>query len=264
MEDWETNIKAIRVKRKDLEKLSESYKVDCFQISSTPFKVSADDLLGNLAESMTDALRNSLRKDCEMVEEFIKAALDKLQKKPSTMEEMSQAKDDYFELKGKKKDMQRQLEGAEVKNKLLRNLVGLAFNIDNTKKRWENFEVAIGDFDSILSQQTEQIKTDIVQRSKNVDTEIERFHSKWQSLRPKQLEELDRESARELATKMKEWRTEWNEIEKRAKDVERDSEHFDMTPPKFSHLGEVRDELTSHESTWGLFDEFNEELGAFE
>jgi len=45
MQDWEFNIKNIRLKRKELEKLSDNHKVECFNINVSPFKSSADDLL---------------------------------------------------------------------------------------------------------------------------------------------------------------------------------------------------------------------------
>ena len=50
-------------------------------------------------------MKDSIKRDSEIVEEFITMALDKLKTKPKSMEEMSIAKTDYFELKGKKKEM---------------------------------------------------------------------------------------------------------------------------------------------------------------
>ena len=45
IEDWDYNIKNIRVKRKELEKLNDSFKIECFNINVSYFKTSADDLL---------------------------------------------------------------------------------------------------------------------------------------------------------------------------------------------------------------------------
>jgi len=50
--------------------------------------------------------------------------------------------------------MQLKLKNLAVKNQLLRNLIGFVQNTGNAEKRWENFELAIGDFDNILSEQT--------------------------------------------------------------------------------------------------------------
>lgn len=45
IDDWEFNIKNIRHKRKELEKLPDYQKIDCFNVNIAPFKASASDLL---------------------------------------------------------------------------------------------------------------------------------------------------------------------------------------------------------------------------
>lgn len=149
------------MKRKELEKLQDSYKIECFNVSLTPFKTSADDLLQNLIDNLTNALKNSVRRDCELIEEFVGQSLEKLADKPKTMEEMNAAKSSYFELKAQKKSMGAKLLDLQTKNKLLKNLVGFVQNTSNAEKRWENFEIAIGDFDNILFEQTKAIKHEI-------------------------------------------------------------------------------------------------------
>lgn len=66
------------------------------------------------------------------------------------MEEMSEIQQKYFELKDKKKEMNQKLEDARTKNNLLKNLVGQVMSVDNLEKRWENFELAIRDYDKDL------------------------------------------------------------------------------------------------------------------
>jgi len=44
-------------------------------------------------------LKNSVRGDCEIIEEFVTQSLEKLANKPTTMEEMNAAKTGYYELK---------------------------------------------------------------------------------------------------------------------------------------------------------------------
>ena len=109
--------------------------------------------------------------------------------------------------------MQSRLDEALTKNKLLRNLVGFSVNLVNIEKKWENFEVAISDFDTLLAEQTETIKKDLQKRESATQTEIEKFEQRWKTLRPKHTEELDKESARESALTMKELRQQWLQIE---------------------------------------------------
>jgi len=50
--------------------------------------------------------------------------------------------------------MQKKLENAETKNNLLRNMIGHTHNMASVLKKWETFELAIGDFDNLLAEQT--------------------------------------------------------------------------------------------------------------
>lgn len=63
IDDWEFNIKNIRHKRKELEKLPDYQKIDCFNVNIAPFKASASDLLQNLIESLTYSLKDSLENE---------------------------------------------------------------------------------------------------------------------------------------------------------------------------------------------------------
>jgi len=56
----ERNIKSVRVRRKQLELLQDSYQVDCFSVNAEYFKSSMDDLLAGLVDQMTDSLTESL------------------------------------------------------------------------------------------------------------------------------------------------------------------------------------------------------------
>lgn len=73
-------------------------------------------------------------------------------KKPSSKEEIHEAKDNYFQIKSQKREKQRMMDSVQTKNRLLRNLQGMGMNINNVVKKWENFELSIADFDQILSE----------------------------------------------------------------------------------------------------------------
>jgi dynein heavy chain 2 len=45
IEDWDNNIRVLKFKRKELEKIQDFYKVDCFNVNAIPFKNQIDDHL---------------------------------------------------------------------------------------------------------------------------------------------------------------------------------------------------------------------------
>jgi hypothetical protein len=73
----------------------------------------------------------------EIVEQFVTVALQKLQKKPSNMQEMQDAKAAYFELRGKKKEMSMTMSEMLKKNNLLQTVSGQSLSTSNIQKNWE-------------------------------------------------------------------------------------------------------------------------------
>jgi hypothetical protein len=68
---WETFMKEVRVKRKELEKISDIQKIDCFSISLAPFKQQVDDSLTKLIEGMMSELKNQIKVDCDDIAVFL-------------------------------------------------------------------------------------------------------------------------------------------------------------------------------------------------
>ena len=105
-----------------------------------------------VVEGITSALKNSIKKDCDEVEEFINNVIEKLDNKPSSIEEITNAKGETYEIMQRKKQLAIVIEGADNKNKLLRNLAGISYNLANVGKRWENFDVSLEAFNTMLEE----------------------------------------------------------------------------------------------------------------
>lgn len=84
----------MRNKRKELKKLPDSFKVDCFNISLVPFKGSIEDQLRRLSDALVESLKDSLEKDSQTVQDFIAQGLKKLNSNPTSVEEIEQMHND--------------------------------------------------------------------------------------------------------------------------------------------------------------------------
>lgn len=60
IQEWEFNIRVIRLKRKELEKVPDYQKVECFNINQIKFKNSADELISDFLEKMMNSLKESV------------------------------------------------------------------------------------------------------------------------------------------------------------------------------------------------------------
>ena len=265
LEDWEFNFKNIRAKRKELERLPESYKVDCFTISAISLKNKIDDILQFLLENLVSSLRISIRKETQEIEDFVTNSLQKLSQKPKTMEEITKSKEAYLQLKEKQKLFQIVIKNIDEKLKLVRNLAGGSIPSNgNMLKQWENFEFSIADYDNVLLEQQQEIKSEILRRSDVVSQEIERFYTRWTALRPKKLQELSVEEAKEVCQKVKEWRVSWGEIEQKVQELYKDIEVFSLEKPAFKFYEELKQDIVEEERAWELYEAFQQDLEGFE
>lgn len=96
IQEWEFNIRVIRMKRKELEKVPDHIKVDCFSISHIKFKNTADELLSDFLEKMMNCLRESVATETNEVRDFLRDSLEKLSRKSTTLEETHQNKAVYL------------------------------------------------------------------------------------------------------------------------------------------------------------------------
>ena len=100
--DWENNFKMLRVKRKQLEKLNESYKIDSFfNIRTEPFKKGIEDLFQRTHDILKGTLRTAIRTDMEAIDAFIDDGMKKLNSRPQNVEEIGKAKSEAVEIAGK-------------------------------------------------------------------------------------------------------------------------------------------------------------------
>jgi len=64
----------LKQKRIELKKLPDTRKIDCITINIVPFKGGVEDVFKKLAEALVETLQNSIEKDKDQVEHFVKRA----------------------------------------------------------------------------------------------------------------------------------------------------------------------------------------------
>ena len=89
VKDWENNYKMLRVKRKQLEKLNEYYKIDnFFNIRTEPFKKGIEDLFQKMNDVLKYTLKARIKIDMEEIDKFIDEGMKKLNARPQSVEEI--------------------------------------------------------------------------------------------------------------------------------------------------------------------------------
>ena len=124
--------------------------------------------------------------------------------------------------------------------------------------------MAVSDYDNVLKEQYEQMKEQISKKGKNLSKETEDFFNKWSANRPKKVDVLEKDSIKETAANIKEWRNKWENIEEKIKTILNDCEHFGVETPKLAFYEECKKDLIEEEENWKVYDEYSLELESFE
>ena len=89
---YEANFKAIKAKRKEVEKLPHFERVGCISMSLAPFKAAVEDQLQRLTDALLLGMRRTaLAKEAELAE-FVRASLATLDERPQSVEQVGTAK----------------------------------------------------------------------------------------------------------------------------------------------------------------------------
>ena len=257
--DFEHNLKTLRQKRKDIERIPDSHKIHCYNISTTPLKSALEDHLQRLSDALILSLKTTIKSDAELLSEYLKTAQSKLNQRPQTVEEITQAQKEILEVVSQKEKMQITYDSIQEKSKSLRQITGTSPNLAGLTDKWEGFLGSVESFREIIEQQREMVKKDIHKRVEEVATALEKFESRWNALKPKPLEELKMESAIENCERIKEWREDWNALKERIKGLNEESEQFSVQAPNFE-VQKIDKEIAEQTESWKIFEEFREEL----
>jgi dynein heavy chain 2, cytosolic len=257
--DFDYNFKALRQKRKDIEKIPDGHKIDCFNISTTPLKSALEDHLQRLSDALVLSLKTTVKFDTETLSEFLKNAQAKLNQRPETVEEITIAQKEILEIVSQKDKMLIIYDSIQEKIKNLKQITGNSPNIIRITEKWEGFLNSVETFKDTIEQQREVVKKDIIKRAEDTAIAIQKFEARWNALKPKPLEELQMETAIENSERIKEWREDWNSLKERVKALNEEAEHFNVTTNKFD-LKKIDQELAEQTESWKIFEDFREEL----
>ena len=247
-------------KRRELEKMQDTYKIECFNVSIGPFKQSVEELIQKYMDILLRTLKSSIKTEKEGLDQFLEKAMAKLTAKPQTVAEINEARTAALEINTQKEEMKKGYTECEERNKILRQVGGQNVNITEMESRWHNLEITLNAFSATIEEQKNLVKAEIDTRIVSLNTDIDKFFSRWTALKPKEMDEMDRDAAAEMSKKMREWKEEWDVVEKRIQTVKSDSEHFQMPAPRFTHYDEIMNDLVEQQKAWQLYEEYEAEL----
>ncbi|OWZ22446.1 Dynein heavy chain [Phytophthora megakarya] len=276
--DWEVNFKTIRTKRKESEKIPDAVKVDCINLSFVPFKRSLDDHLQRFTDALLLSLRKSTLNHIRIVEEFVDASMESLNKRPHSIDEISAAQLEWKDIDARKNDVQSHFQKADKKKMLLLAVLGggssagmSGASLDTSEvearlaqlpTRWENFEIALEAFNDMIEEQRESLKGEIEGQVVECNIDIDKFRERWTALRPVEVQSWEDDALVKIYTAMTDWRQRMDELKTRSVTLTSNCAAFSMPEPIFDGLSSLDDEVGKLQRNWDTYRQFREEIQA--
>ncbi|KAL3666923.1 hypothetical protein V7S43_007870 [Phytophthora oleae] len=276
--DWEVNFKTIRFKRKESEKIPDSAKVDCINLSFVPFKRTLDEYMQRFTDALLLSLRKSTLNHIRIVEDFVEASMESLNKRPHSIDEISTAQLEWKDIDARKGDVQAQFQKAEKKKTLLLAVLGggssagmSGASLDTTEVEtrlsqlptsWENFEIALEAFNDMIEEQRESLKGEIEAHVVECNVDVDKLREQWRAKRPVEVPSWEYEVLAKVYTAMSEWRLKMDELKTRSVTLTSNCAAFSMTEPVFDGLLALDDDITKLQTNWDTYRQFREEVQA--
>ncbi|CAH8626081.1 unnamed protein product [Dicrocoelium dendriticum] len=206
----------MKTRGRDAEKLPNEIKLECITVNCLSVKVAIEGLLQNLFEALQTCLRRSIQGDLVSADAFLTSALEKLSRRPQTVDELSEAKSIEVEFSKSTTRLLEQLSCAESKDRLLRSVAGVGVPaLTCTKAKWEKFQLTMESFRIIMNEQLEVMKRNTDSRTKTYLTALEKLASRWYHLKPGRelLENGDYEACKAAISMIRERQNEFAELE---------------------------------------------------
>eukprot|EP01061_Rhynchopus_euleeides_P011972 TRINITY_DN21580_c1_g1_i2.p1 TRINITY_DN21580_c1_g1~~TRINITY_DN21580_c1_g1_i2.p1 ORF type:complete len:3556 (+),score=1754.90 TRINITY_DN21580_c1_g1_i2:217-10884(+) len=262
--DWEKNFKMIKAKGKEVVALEDTIKLDCFTISTVPIKASIEDQLSRLNQLLTTSLKKAAECHLKEVDGFLAEAIQKLNESPTTLEDIGRANKAYQDMKDQQEPIQKMMKQFEDKSNLYKKVAGA--QLDGTAVRSK-----LGAFDDLLSAHEQMMEEQIARLRNEVNRDIEKYFSEldgfcelWKEQKPKDMSVLrDPAAIAQALSFIKERQTELEDLAKRGASTVEQCEYFKLDAPDLTKLDEVKADVESLGSVWGLYEKFTEDVEEF-
>ena len=265
------NFKALRSKRKDVDKLPDVEKVDCVTISLTPFKGFLEDLLQRVADSLLVTLRRSVLQDFKEVDTFLENAMDRLSTRPHTVDEIGNAKKGWKEIDTNKDGMIKLSKACVEKKKiLLQYAPGTAVdvsevtqrmtNLDGEGGRWDDFDIALEAFNDMIEEQKEALKGQLEDDTITLNQQIDKFGNRWKQLKPTEVKSWEYDEVERIFVQLDDWKKQFAELEGQATSLTDNMVTFGMAKPRFEGLEGLVEDLADTNRSWDMLKVYYEEL----
>ena len=271
VEQYEANFKALRTKRKEAEKIADSVRVDCFNVSLASLKTAIDDQLQHFGDSLLITLRRSILTEFKEVDAYLTAAMEKLSARPHSVDEIAVAQKAWKEIEASRVGNKAISDACVEKKTMLLQYAPMSAvdttevttrlaNLNGEGGRWDTLEIAMEAFSDMIDEQKEALKTVLEEQVIELNVEIDKFSQRWLALKPKEMASWERDAVLKVFADLDGWKEALEKLEKSCTDLAESCESFGMATPSFGGLEAVKEDVSATLASWGMLREYMDEI----
>ena len=265
------NFKALRGRRKDIDKLPDSEKVGCCLVSLVPFKAYLEELAQSVSDTLLITLRRTLLSEFKEVDTFLETSNEKLSSRPHTVEEIGNAKRSWKEIDNKKDEMRVLSKRCGDKKKLLlqyapgtnvdtSEVVSRMSNLDGEGGRWDDFDIALEAFNDMVEEQKVALKSTLEEEVVTLNMNIDKFGSRWKQLKPTDVKSWEKDEIQRVFASLEDWKKQFDELQTAAETLMNNCVTFQMAKPRFDGLDALLEDFGDTSRSWDLLKDFYAEM----
>ncbi|XP_028975291.2 cytoplasmic dynein 2 heavy chain 1 isoform X3 [Esox lucius] len=261
VQDWEKNLKAIKARGKESERLPSLEKVDCISVNCEPVKATIDDLIQRLFDVLLMSLRKSIQGHTQDIDSFVTEAMETLMSRPESIDEIGAANARHSQIQARKPEILPQFQAAEEKNRLLRAVAGGGLDsLSSLRAKWDKLELMMESHQLMIKEQVAVMRSNAESRIQAYRLELDRFRARWDQLKPKDevIDTGDQASLLACVQTIRDKRQEFQELEATRTRLLEDCGHFELEAPDFSLAEETIRDIEEYGQMWSLYEEWYE------
>ncbi len=272
-DDYITNFKSLRARRKDIDKLPDVEKEGCVTISLVPLKNYLEELYQNINDTLLIILRRTLLEEFKEVDSFLETSNEKLNTRPHTVDEIGESGAQWKEIDQAKDRMRGLSKRCTDKKKLLMQfapgtsvdiseVLSRMSNLDGEGGRWDDFDISLEAFNDMIEEQKIALKSTLEEEVVTLNVNIDKFGSRWKQLKPTDVKTWEKSEIERVFTALEDWQNQFNQLQEQAEILSRNCVTFAMPKPRFDGLDDLLDDFGSTSQSWDMLKEFYKELDA--
>jgi dynein heavy chain 2, cytosolic len=260
--EFDSNIRLLKMKRKDLEKLPKSIRVNSLTVTTDRAISVAGDLLKEYEKAMKLGLSKRSTFELEEMTQFLDSALQLLSSSPQSIEEIQEASRVAANVTKQLETFSALKRSIEERNRIMKSIHGSCIDLLSMQALWDDVELRLSAHEKTMADQKDRLRDNLSKRESELTDSLHRFTARWMELKPKDIGGSSA-SLQQSIEFVAEKAAEFSELKGMIGKFNQDCEHFGKQAPKFDGMDEVDEDIQRTSAAWGMLTSFRTEIDAF-